>query len=401
MRKEIIKIHSTCLLLLLAMAFSGKLFAQNEQEAQEENGEKPPRVEIKGYIKDIQGFSFSGNFDSSAWVNLIHNRINTKINLGSKLTARIEVRNRIFIGTQVSETPNFAEYIDQYPGYFDLSVIWINNTSLVFQSVIDRLLLKYSVPKWDITLGRQRINWGVNTIWNPNDIFNAYNFLDFDYEERPGNDAVRVQHYPKLNTSLEFAWKPGRSKSEHIASILYRFNKAKYDYQLLAGLYNTDLVIGGGWAGSIGNAGFKGEVSYFHPYQKPADSTGVLSASIMIDYTFKDAWYISGSFLFNSDPTNYFGKGGIYTTNLSAKSLFPFRYSFYTGLAKSIATVFTFNASVIYSPEKNSLILFPAFAYNATENLDLDITIQSFFASEQGSYKSQGSAVYLRGKWSF
>ncbi|MGL6269087.1 MAG: hypothetical protein ACRC2O_14235, partial [Chitinophagaceae bacterium] len=121
MRKEIFKIPSICLLLLLAMAFSGKLYAQNEQEAQEENGEKPPVVEIKGYIKDIQGFSFSGNFDSSAWVNLIHNRINTKINMGSKLTARIEVRNRIFIGTQVSETPNFAEYIDQYPGYFDLS----------------------------------------------------------------------------------------------------------------------------------------------------------------------------------------------------------------------------------------------------------------------------------------
>jgi hypothetical protein len=272
---------------------------------------------------------------------------------------------------------------------------------LVIQSVIDRLLLKYSVPKWDITVGRQRINWGMNNIWNPNDIFNAYNFLDFDYEERPGNDAIRVQHYPKLNSSLEFAWKPGKHSDEHIASMMYKFNKAKYDYQVLAGLYNTDLVIGGGWAGSIGNTGFKGEASYFHPYKNLYDTTGVLSASVMMDYTFKDGWYISGSVLFNSDPTGYFSSGGIYTTNLTAKSLFPFRYSFYTGVAKSIATVFTLNASVIYSPEKNSLILFPAFAYNASENLDVDLTIQSFFATEGGKYKSQGSAIYLRGKWSF
>jgi hypothetical protein len=369
--------------------------------AQEEPEPKPPRFEMKGYVKDIQGFSFSRNFDSSTWINLVHNRINTKVNLGSKLTARLEMRNRIFWGSQVRETPGFAESIDQYPGFFDLSIIWVNEPSLVIHSVIDRLLLKYSVPKWDITVGRQRINWGMNTIWNPNDIFNAYNFLDFDYEERPGNDAIRIQHYPRLNSTLEVAWKPGKNKNEHIASILYKFNKKKYDYQFLAGLYNTDLVIGGGWAGSIGNAGFKGEASYFHPYKKLTDTTGVLSASVMMDYTFKDAWYISGSFLFNSNPSGYFGNGGIYTTNLSAKSLFPFRYSYYAGVAKNIATVFNLNASVIYSPENNSLILFPAFAYNASENLDLDITIQSFFSSEQGKYKSQGTAVYLRGKWSF
>jgi hypothetical protein len=66
-----------------------------------------------------------------------------------------------------------------------------------------------------------------------------------------------------------------------------------------------------------------------------------------------------------------------------------------------MATVFTLNASVIYSPENNSLILFPAFAYNASENLDIDLTIQSFFANDQGKYKNQGSAIYLRGKWSF
>jgi hypothetical protein len=381
--------------MLLASFVSHNMYAQEEPEP------KPPRFEMKGYVKDIQGFSFSRNFDSSTWINLVHNRINTKVNLGSKLTARLEMRNRIFWGSQVRETPGFAESIDQYPGFFDLSIIWVNEPSLVIHSVIDRLLLKYSVPKWDITVGRQRINWGMNTIWNPNDIFNAYNFLDFDYEERPGNDAIRIQHYPRLNSTLEVAWKPGKNKNEHIASILYKFNKKKYDYQFLAGLYNTDLVIGGGWAGSIGNAGFKGEASYFHPYKKLTDTTGVLSASVMMDYTFKDAWYISGSFLFNSNPSGYFGNGGIYTTNLSAKSLFPFRYSYYAGVAKNIATVFNLNASVIYSPENNSLILFPAFAYNASENLDLDITIQSFFSSEQGKYKSQGTAVYLRGKWSF
>lgn len=33
--------------------------------------------------------------------------------------------------------------------------------------------------------------------WNPNDWFNTYNYFDFDYEERPGTDAIRVRVYFK------------------------------------------------------------------------------------------------------------------------------------------------------------------------------------------------------------
>lgn len=124
---------------------------------------------------------------------------------------------------------------------------------MVVHSVIDRMLLQYTTNNWDIKIGRQRINWGINNIWNPNDIFNAYNFLDFDYEERPVNDALRIQHYLKNNSTLELAYKPSKNITEHIAAALYKFNKKKntYDWQLLTGIYKTDVVIGGGWAGTL------------------------------------------------------------------------------------------------------------------------------------------------------
>jgi hypothetical protein len=252
-----------------------------------------------------------------------------------------------------------------------------------------------------VTLGRQRINWGMNTVWNPNDIFNAYNFLDFDYEERPGNDAIRVRHYPKENSTLEFAWKPGRRSDEHIASMLYRWNRKKYDWQLLGGIYNADLVVGAGWAGSIGESGFKGELSYFHPYRQLADSSGVLSASVMMDHTFSSGWYLSGSVLYNGSPSGALGSGGIYSSNLSAKSLFPFRYSFYLGTLKNLGTLWNLSTAIVFSPEHASLIIFPAISCNAGERLDVDLTVQAFLARMQGAYGMQGGAVYLRGRWSF
>jgi hypothetical protein len=375
---------------------STKLCFSQEEET------KQPKIEFRGYLKDLQGISFKNNLDSLNSVNLLHNRINFNFNFSSKISARLEIRSRVFWGDQVKQIPGFGKMINQYNGFVNLSHLWVNTSNFVVHSVIDRMLFQYQTEKWDIKIGRQRINWGINTIWNPNDIFNAYNFLDFDYEERSGNDAVRVQHYLKNNSTLELAYKPGRHKNETIAGALYKFNKEKYDWQMLGGIFNHDIVLGGGWAGNIKKAGFKGELSYFHPQKSFSDTSGVLSFSVMADQTFKNDWYFSIAALFNSNPTGMQNPvAGIYSSNLSAKELFPYRYTFYTGVMKAINLISSFNFSVIYSPERNTLIFFPNYSWNAAKNLDLDMTIQSSFAKDNGRYSTQGTAIFIRGKWSF
>lgn len=381
--------------VFLFLLFTSSLIAQDKDL-------KPKWLEFHGYLEDLVNVSFGGNGDSLAVSDLIHNRLNFLFNISKKLSARLEFRNRIFYGSQVEQIPGFGELINLYPGYLKLSKLWVNEKNLVAQSVIDRMLVQYSTITWNVIIGRQRVNWGMNNVWNPNDIFNAYNFLDFDYQERPGNDAIRIQHFLKDNSTLEFAWKPSQEKDQAIAAVLYNFNRNKYDFQFLGGLYKTDIVAGAGWAGSIKDAGFKGEISYFHPRKNFTDSAGVVTASIMFDYTFKDSWYSIISFLFNSDPTNSFDINyKSLNFNITAKNLFPFRYSLYTGVIKPFSPVTSMNVSVVYSPTNNTLILFPSFIWNAGKNIDLDITAQAFFAQEQGIYKSLGTTIYFRGKWNF
>ncbi|MCU0381030.1 MAG: hypothetical protein MUE58_07550 [Chitinophagaceae bacterium] len=362
--------------------------------------QKEHAFQFRGYVKDLQTFTFAGGFDSTDWVQMVHNRLNFSYRFSETWSARMEIRNRIFVGSQVEETPGFGENIDAYPGYFDLSKTWVDTGAWVVHSVIDRLSVKYASGKWELVAGRQRINWGVNNIWNPNDIFNAYNFLDFDYEERPGNDAVRVQYFPSGSTSIDFAYRPGRKTGESIAALRYGFNRKNYDWQVIAGLYQRDVMVGAGWAGSIGKTGFKGEFSYFHPTQDWTDTLGAVSFSWMADQTFKNDWYLGFSYLYNSQPVAYSG-GGIFTSNLSAKSLFPFRHSFYTGANKRFNPAWQGSMAVIYSPTNHTLILFPVLAYNVSSQWDIDLTMQAFFAEGKNGYGSQGSAVFLRAKWSF
>ena len=384
------------LILPLLIFFTTKIFSQGDSI------QKSRWLDFHGFIKDLQSVSFGGDGDSLTSSNLVHNRFNFKFNISSKISARLEIRNRIFYGEQIAEIPEFGKTINRDPGYLNLSKLWVDDSNFVVQSVIDRMLLQYSGSRWDVKIGRQRINWAINNVWNPNDIFNAYNFLDYDYEERPGNDAIRVEHFLRDNSTIEFACKPGQEEDQAIAAVIYKFNKSKYDIQFLSGVFNTDIVVGAGWAGSIKDAGFKGEVSYFHPKKEFTDSSGVVTASAMIDYTFKNSWYSIFSFLFNSDPANAFNTDFKFVNfNITAKNLFPFRYSFYTGVTKQFTPVTSMNLAVIYTPTNNTLILFPFFAWNAAKNLNLDLTIQSFFATQDGRYQPQGTSIFLRGRWSF
>lgn len=369
--------------------------------SQEEKKELPA-PEISGYLKDLQGLHFVNRIDSLTSVNLLHNRINARYHFSHRISARLELRNRIFWGDQLKQIPDFGKTIDRYDGLADLSILWVNKPGFVMHSVIDRLVIQFQDEKWDIKLGRQRINWGVNTVWNPNDIFNAYNFLDFDYEERPGTDALRVQHYLKDNSTLEMAIKPGRHAHETIAGVLYKFNKKKFDWQVLGGIFRHDLVAGGGWAGNFKKAGFKGELSYFHPRKNILDSSGIVSLSVMADQTFKNDWYVSVAALFNSHPSRQSGlNAGIYGSNPDAKELLPFRYSFYTGFSKAITPISALSCSIIYSPFRNTLVFYPNYTWNTATDFDLDLTILSLFARDQGRYKTQGTSLFIRGKWSF
>lgn len=357
---------------------------------------------FNGYLKSLQLITIPGNADTLSTSNLIHNRLNLKIDINTALSFRLEVRNRIFLGDQLKRNPGFGNSIDQDDDYINLSKLWINKSTLVIHSIIDRMQIQYSTNNWDIRLGRQRINWGIHNYWNPNDLFNTYNFLDFDFEERPGSDAIRIQHFSSDGSGLELAFKPGKNSDTHTAGLLYKFNKSAYDFQLLGGIYKTDLVLGGGWAGGISNTGWKSEFSYFIPFKDKLNSKQVFVFTSMIDQTFAGDWYVSLSGLYQSREEDLnFLTNSINGTPLSAKNLFPSTFSFLTSISKSFSGLTTINVSLLYATNRTILIAYPTISWNAADNLQIDLTGQSYFSKITSAYGSIAHAIYLRARWSF
>lgn len=354
---------------------------------------------VNGYIKELQSLTFQKGFTDLVTGNLIHNRINFKWKPNARITAAAEFRNRFYWGEEVRRNPSFVLLLKHQQQIIDLSKVWVQNNELVLHSNTERLYVDYHQPKWNVRLGRQRINWGLTTFWNPNDLFNTYNFLDFDYEERPGADAVQGQYFLKDNVNIEAALAASGFDKKSIGAFKYAVNKWGYDMQAILGWYKQNLIIGGGWAGSIKDAGFKGEVMYF---TKNNDSLQQLNIAMESDYIFKDGWYINAGFLFNSTginkPVTEYSK---LQFNLTPKNLLPVKWATSITASKGFTPLLTVSVSTLYAPGVNLLILLPSLKYNVSSTFDFDLFWQSYFLEASSGFSDVSHNGYLRFKWSF
>lgn len=382
------------LIHIIFIFFIGSVFSQNINPKWNFND----NISINGYVKYLPSISFK-KLDDVSFDNLIHNRINIKAYFGENFTAKIGIRNRVFFGETVKNNPNYGDLIAVDDGEMDLSFLLINNKSVVVHSIFDRAFIDYSKNKWQIRLGRQRINWGINLAWNTNDLFNAYNIVDFDYEEKAGADALRIQYYADKGT-FDFAYKLGKDMDHSVIASRYKFNKWKYDLQFLIANYYEDIAIGAGWAGNIKKAGFKGEATYFKD-KKTSDN--VMSISTSVDYFFKKGMYLNGSILYTSNGENTFNPLVLdfTTSTLSAKKLMPTKYSYLLQVSNEFNPRFKGSLTSIYGQGMDIFFVMPSLDYSIKENWDINLTGQLFYAKLYNSIENLNNSVYLRLQYSF
>ena len=289
------------------------------------------------------------------------------------------------------------------PGYLDMTRMVAKDTSYYMTSNFDRLNISFSKGNFQATVGRQRINWGIGYVWTPNDIFNTYDYFDFDYVERPGCDAVHLQYYTSATSSVEAAVKVDSRERMTLAG-MYRFNRWNYDFQFLGGYMTGDYVLGAGWSGNIKGAGFTGEMGYFHPEESFDDTTGVFIASIGANYTFRNSLMLQFEGLYNSDGTSGpagMGAAFFVIREVSAKTFTLARFSLFGNISYPVTPLFTASLAAMYNPDDRSVFTGPTLNYSVTSNIELMVTGQLFFGEPGTEFGDYGKLAYARLKWSF
>ncbi len=392
---------SACILLFLL--FKLNAFSQTDTLSNSvidsNSVAKEKKVIITGYLKDLNTISiptFNGNW---GFDNFIHNRINLKWYAHKTTVVKIEARTRFFFGESVKNNPQFPEIVNTSLDYFKLGGEVAKSKSYLLNSFIDRANIDWNYKKWQIILGKQRINWSKSYVWNPNDIFNAYSFFDFDYEERRGTDAALVKYNINNISSFEIASNIDSTFDKTTMAAKYNINKYQYDFQFLGGKYKTDIVAGAGWAGQIKGAGFKGEASYFQPYLADTIS-GTFIAAASFDYAFANTLNLRLEGIYNSNPQK--PKSALFFLQPVTASQLTFNhYSVFASVGYDINPLIKASVNGIWYIDDESFFINPTLNFNINSNTELLIASQLFGGKTNSTFGNIGNYVFTRLKWSF
>lgn len=362
--------------------------------------DKPSPLVLNAYVSNMQSAMFEKIDGDWALDNIIHNRLNFRYYAGSSITFGLEMRNRFFSGDMLRLDPEYAKRLNMDPGFIDLSTNIFQGNSFLLNNTIDRFWVDISAGKVQLKIGRQRINWGQTFVWNPNDIFNAYSYFDFDYVEKPGSDAVRLQIFPNYSSTIEFAVKMD-DEDDITAGSMYRFNKWGYDIQLLAAYVNSEDIVGGlGWSGAFGSTSFRGEFSWFQPAVNFSDTSGTGLFTVGFDRSFSNSGMIQFQLMYCNNPLNFSDFESFYSGNLSAKDLAFSEFSVFGNTTIPLSPLFNIGLSAIWYPGLDGFFAGPTIDVSIAENLDFSFIWQHFNA-DLGDERVKMNISFLRIKYSF
>jgi len=385
------------LIFVLHLMFAGITFSQEIVKYKQQSN-----FDINGYIQDMPAIDFTKGVNGLNFNNTFHNRINMHYRPNDNLSFTFEVRNRLVSGDMIKDfSPFIVDMLEEDSGLVDASFVPYSGDNWLWHVMSDRFYMDWRSNKLQIRVGRQRINWGINMVSNPNDLLNTYSFFDIDYPERPGADAIRVQYFTGDLSRFDFAFSPDRELENSTVALMYVFNKNAYDFQLIGGYYRNRLAIGGGWAGSIGMSGFKGELTLFNDFDKfdSADNIDVV-ASVSFDYIFPNTLYVLLEGLYNGGHNSLVQNIFMMTEPMRADNIFISKYAVTASALYPISPVLSTSLAGSYMPDLNAFYVSPNFTYSVITNLDASLLAQYFFFDDK-DFSLELLAFFMQVKWSF
>lgn len=262
---------------------------------------------------------------------------------------------------------------------------------------ISRLALWLGPENVRITIGRQRIFWGVARIFRPLDIFNPVNYLEPGYE-RSGVDALLGYVALGQLSSIRGVIKPEEVIERSLSALRIGTHVLKQDIGATVIYRETPrhISVGGEIVGEL-------EVGYWCEYRYTDENQGDFSIfTIGVDYTLPWKLYVMSEFFFDGsgvdDPAQYdisLIRGGIRTTLAQ-------RYCYLS--VSTVPTPFDLfrpSCGILVNIDDHGVALVPQLYVQLFENTDITVGMNYFFGPVESEFKritSFDGAVYLWGK---
>lgn len=134
--------------------------------------------------------------------------------------------------------------------------------------------LQYEGEHFELSVGRQRIPWGVGRLWNPIDRFNPVGPLAIEPDQSAGVDAVKARWLISGFTYVEGVYAAGASGRDRSFAARLQGVAHDVDYSVMAGIFEEAPTLGFDLASNLGDAAGRVEVVFTDPKRsvRPFDS---------------------------------------------------------------------------------------------------------------------------------
>lgn len=349
---------------------------------------------LNGYIKNMHSAILETTPKDWTLDGLIHQRFNLVLFPQRTINFNAGIRNRVWYGQSVKKNPFLPQIIEeQNTDYFDLSHFWIEQDNVLFNTNLDRLYLDIEINNIQIRLGRQRIDWGIATLWNPNDLFNNLDFTDFDYLERTGVDAAKITWFTGPVSRLEAVLQYKDHWDTSTIALMYRWNWKNFDYQILTGSYLGQWSVGSGFTGYLGNLGWKTEANYIINTQTSKES--IFNATTEFNYYFANELYFQMGYIYNERGQSRAFPNQILKHSITPTLLFPYRHGIWWGISYPITPLFTLKATHVIAPMLYLQQFFVfQWGYELNSAWNIDFISQIYIEEDQPIYINSNTFGY-------
>jgi hypothetical protein len=342
-------------------------------------------LETKGYIKNI--ISGSETFYGEDYLlDVTRVRVDLNLKYKERLSLRTIYDHEGFIGDYL-ETRELREIKSaDNTDLLDLEDHLLDNRDFLWRHSLYRAYLQYRTEKINFVAGRQRIAWGTGKLWNPTDLFNPFDPLQLEREERKGVDALSGEWFLGTLSSLNIVYAPQRSRDDLRAGLRFRTSYEDWDFSFMGGRFKKDEVVGGDFATTLRDGGLRGEFTYTNASGGRGDFWRAL---LSYDYTWANSLYALVEYFYNGDPQPEFN----YLLFLQ-NEIATLRKNFLgINLGYDITPIVRAEAYLIYDLDGKSSFLWPRVLYSVTQNVDCSCGVQ-LFSSRAGSEYDPYSNIY-------
>ncbi len=352
--------------------------------------------EFHGYAKNL-GIRSSSVLDGDAYV-LDISRLRTKglFNVGERVHAEVWLDTEVLLGSFL-KTRDFAlgQALER-PTFLDLDWVVAEGEEVQVQQQLFRAFATVYLGQAQITVGRQRIAWGTGFAWNPTDILNPFNPGAIELGEKAGVDAAYVSVPLGTFSRVEAVVAPGRREGQSSVAARVGTNWREYDVSVMGGYFREDWVVGGDFAGYLGDAGFRGEAAY--TVNEGGDN--YVRAILNADYNFPGGYYVLAEFYFNGQGSR--DKDDYDLTALLSGETFNLAKEYVAvSVGKSITPLLGGALYALVNLDDQSSLVGPSLTYSLGDNLELAASTYLFIGKDDTEFGAQSTVFFASLQWYF